>query len=53
MVGEGRVELVILASCGSEEVVREALRGPGEYTVEEEDFTVVKAQGFTVRGPHG
>ena len=43
---------MILASCGSEEVVREALLVPGKHTVEEEDFMVVKTQGFTVRGPH-
>ena len=43
---------MILDSCGSEEVVREALLVPGEYTVEEEGFMVVKTQGFAVRGPH-
>ena len=43
---------MILASCDSEEVVREALLVLGEYNVEEEDFTVVTTQGFTMRGPH-
>ena len=51
-VRKGRVELVILASCDSREVGREALLGLGENTVEEEDFTAVMTQGFTVVVPH-
>ena len=43
---------MILASCDSREVGREALLGLGENTVEEEDLTVMMTQGFTVVVAH-